>query len=104
MQLIAENLAAERSGESVFSDISFSLGKGDGLIVTGPNGAGKSTLLRVIAGLLPSLGGSLQFDGADNWTDLADACHYLGHKNAMKDALSVRENLSFGRHFSGRHT
>lgn len=101
MQLIAENLAAERSGESVFSDISFSLGKGDGLIVTGPNGAGKSTLLRVIAGLLPSLGGSLQFDGADNWTDLADACHYLGHKNAMKDALSVRENLSFWQAFFG---
>ncbi len=101
MQLTAENLAAERSGESVFSDISFSLGKSDGLLVTGPNGAGKSTLLRVVAGLLPSVAGLLEFDGGDSWTDLADACHYLGHKNAMKDALSVRENLSFWQAFFG---
>ncbi|MEX0345170.1 MAG: heme ABC exporter ATP-binding protein CcmA [Rhizobiaceae bacterium] len=101
MQLIAESLAAERSGELVFSDISFSLDKGDGLIITGPNGAGKSTLLRVIAGLLPSLGGSLEFESGDSWTGLADACHYLGHKNAMKDALSVRENLTFWQAFYG---
>ncbi len=101
MQLIADNLAAERSGEIVVSDVSFSLGNGEGLIITGPNGSGKSTLLRVVAGLLPQAGGSLHFDGGDHWPDLAGACHYLGHKNSMKAALSVRENLIFWQAFQG---
>jgi len=29
------------------------------------------------------------------------ACHYLGHQNAMKPALSVRENLLFWQKFNG---
>ena len=49
MRLIAEELGGERGGQPVFSDIGFSLGEGDALVVTGPNGAGKSSLLRVVA-------------------------------------------------------
>ena len=100
MQLIAENLAAERSGEIVVSDISFSLSEGDGLIVTGPNGSGKSTLLRVIAGLLQPAAGEIRLAGTSAETSVADSSHYLGHKNAMKPALSVSENLTFWQAYS----
>ncbi len=100
MQLIAENLAAERSGEIVVSDISFSLSDGDGLIVTGANGSGKSTLLRVVAGLLPPAEGTIRLEGANEETSVADASHYLGHKNAMKPALSVVENLTFWQQYA----
>jgi heme exporter protein A len=31
----------------------------------------------------------------------AEACHYLGHRNAMKPELSVRENLLFWKRFFG---
>ena len=108
MRLIAENLGGERGGDAVFSGIGFALQDGQALIVTGPNGAGKSTLLRVIAGLLPVAEGSVRIegvmkieDGGEAFPSIASACHYLGHQNAMKPALSVAENLRFWRDFNG---
>ncbi|RVC78294.1 heme ABC exporter ATP-binding protein CcmA [Mesorhizobium sp. M4A.F.Ca.ET.022.05.2.1] len=102
MRLIAENLGGERGGETVFSGIGFALEKGEALVVTGPNGAGKSTLLRVIAGLLRTAEGQVRVEGGgEAFPTVASACHYLGHLNAMKTALSVAENLRFWRDFSG---
>lgn len=102
MRLIAENLSGERGGETVFSDVAFSLEAGKALIVTGPNGSGKSTLLRVISGLLPAAGGRVALEGGgDAFPSIASACHYLGHQNAMKPTLSVTENLIFWRDFHG---
>jgi len=101
MRLIAENLSGERGGEPVFDGISFDLGGGDGLVVTGPNGSGKSTLLRVVAGLLPSASGVIRLEGGGEDVSLGSACHYLGHQNAMKTALTVDENLAFWRDFHG---
>ena len=102
MRLIAENLGGERGGETVFSGIGFVLERGQALIVTGPNGSGKSTLLRIIAGLLPAAEGRAFIEGGgEEFPSVASACHYLGHQNAMKTALSVAENLRFWRDFSG---
>ncbi|PZV38704.1 heme ABC exporter ATP-binding protein CcmA [Mesorhizobium kowhaii] len=102
MRLIAENLGGERGGDMVFSGIDFALEDGQSLVVTGPNGAGKSTLLRVIAGLLPVAEGSVRIEGGgEAFPSIASACHYLGHQNAMKPALSVAENLHFWRDFNG---
>ncbi|RWC59294.1 MAG: heme ABC exporter ATP-binding protein CcmA, partial [Mesorhizobium sp.] len=108
MRLIAENLGGERGGDRVFSGIGFALEDGQALVVTGPNGSGKSTLLRVIAGLLPVAEGSVKIDGVmkiedggEAFPSIASACHYLGHQNAMKPALSVAENLRFWRDFNG---
>jgi heme exporter protein A len=102
MRLIAEDLGAERGGEPVFSGVSFELGDGEGLVVTGPNGSGKSTLLRVVAGLLPAAAGAIRLEGGeDEWQTAESACHYLGHQNAMKTALTVEENLRFWGEFCG---
>jgi heme exporter protein A len=102
MRLVAENLGGERGGERVFSSVSFMLGQGQSLLVTGPNGAGKSTLLRVIAGLLPAAAGEVRLEsGGEDWPGVQAACHYLGHQNAMKTALTVAENLAFWREFLG---
>jgi ABC-type cobalamin/Fe3+-siderophores transport system ATPase subunit len=43
MRLIAENLAGERGGETIFANVEFALEDGEALIVTGPNGSGKSS-------------------------------------------------------------
>jgi heme exporter protein A len=102
MRLVAEGLAGERGGEPVFAGIDFALFDGEALIVTGPNGSGKSTLLRIIAGLLPAAAGSIRLeDGGKQASDPAAACHYLGHENGMKPALTVAENLAFWRDFNG---
>ena len=100
MRLVAEGLAARRGGERVFEGIGFALAAGQGMLVTGPNGAGKSTLLRVLAGFLPPATGSARIEGAgDGPAKIAAHAHFLSPLNAMKPALTVRENLAFWRGF-----
>lgn len=103
MRLAAENLSAQRGEDFIFSNISFDLQSGEALLLTGRNGSGKTTLLRVAAGLIqPTSGGlSLWYDQTRKASRLAEACHYLGHRNAMKMELTVRENLSFWQSFFG---
>lgn len=102
MQLVVENLGAERGGEPVFEDVGFQLAAHQCLVVTGPNGAGKSTLLRVIAGFLPASTGWVELLGmGSEQAALSGACHYLGHLNGMKPALTVAENLTFWQAFFG---
>jgi heme exporter protein A len=103
MRLTAENLGARRGEDLLFQNIAFSLDAGQALVLTGPNGSGKSTLLRVVAGFLRPETGSVVLAGQHASSDikLAEACHYLGHRNAMKAELSVSENLSFWKSFLG---
>jgi len=46
------------------TDISFTIKDGERVGIVGHNGAGKSTLLRVLAGILPASGGSVDVRGA----------------------------------------
>jgi len=103
MRLTAENLAARRGDDLLFVNVSFQLSAGEALVVTGPNGTGKSTLLRVVAGLLRPENGHVTFSTSDTAFEgrAAEACHYLGHRNAMKPELAVDENLSFWKSFLG---
>ncbi|MGF9565774.1 heme ABC exporter ATP-binding protein CcmA [Neorhizobium sp. JUb45] len=103
MRLTVDALSARRGEDLIFKDISFTLGAGESLILTGRNGSGKSTLLRAIAGLLHPESGRVIWisDGAEDGMRAAEACHYLGHRNAMKAELSVRENLEFWQSFFG---
>jgi heme exporter protein A len=94
MRLSASRLTVERGGRIVFSNLSFSLDAGGSLTVTGPNGAGKSTLLRALAGLLPLSGGAISCTPLSSGT-LAEEAHYVGHADALKNLLTVAENLEF---------
>lgn len=71
------------------------------MAVTGINGAGKSSLLRLIAGLLPVASGAITLEGGEPELTLAEQAHYLGHRDALKPALTVLENLDFWRGFLG---
>ncbi len=102
MRLVADGLGGERGGTELFSGITFALGRGEGLILTGPNGAGKSTLLRILAGLLRPSRGTVRLS-ADNGDTAQDAMHLLTTQNAMKDALTTRENLAFWKDFLADH-
>jgi heme exporter protein A len=101
MRLSGRGVGCIRGGREVFSGLDFSASAGEALAVTGPNGAGKTSLLRLIAGLLTLSGGSIDLDGGDGELTLAEQAHYLGHRDALKPALSVMENLTFWRDFFG---
>ncbi|MFN6986834.1 MAG: heme ABC exporter ATP-binding protein CcmA [Rhizobium oryzihabitans] len=72
-------------------------------LIFGPTGSGKSTLLRTVAGLLRPEQGCIKIAG--KWIEMdmrpSEACHYLGHRNAMKTELTVWENLRFWKDFLG---
>jgi heme exporter protein A len=91
MRLTANGISCVRGGRMLYDGLSFSLGAGELLLLTGPNGSGKTSLLRQIAGLLPLDAGSLTSEGFEH----ADQTHFVGHLAAIKDMLTVSENLVF---------
>ena len=101
MRLSGLDVRCVRGGREVFSGLDFEASSGEALAVTGPNGSGKTSLLRLIAGLLTIAEGSIGLEGGETELTLPEQAHYLGHRDALKSALSVMENLSFWRDFLG---
>ena len=95
MRLRGSDLACVRGGREVFRGLAFTVEAGEALVVTGPNGAGKSSLLRMVAGLVRPQQGQLELEGGDVELTMGEHVHYLGHQDALKPSLSVRENLGF---------
>ena len=96
--LEAQNLACRRGERLVFSGLSFAVPRGGALLLLGPNGSGKSSLLRLLAGLTPAESGRLLWDGAlisDDEAAYRARIRFIGHQDAVKPALTVRENLAF---------
>jgi len=96
--LEARELACLRGERVVFAGLSFALEAGAALLLTGANGAGKSSLLRLLAGLIPPAEGMLLWQGQDALADRATHARrlrYLSHQDALKPALTARENLAF---------
>lgn len=78
--------------------VSFSVSRGQVFGLLGPNGAGKSTTFRMLCGLLPASGGTLNVAGNDLRTAAARARRKIGYvaqKFAMYGMLTSRQNLEF---------
>ena len=90
--LSISELSFERYFERVFEPVSFDLSAGELLLVTGSNGCGKTTLLRLLAGLLEPSEGEIHGQQLPL---------YAGHNPAIKDDLSVEENIRFWMRFMG---
>ena len=100
MRLLGRGVRCVRGGREVFSGLDFEASAGEALAVTGPNGSGKTSLLRLIAGLLVITEGKIGLEGGEAELTLPEQAHYLGHRDALKPALSVMENLVlYGRYF-----
>lgn len=101
MQLSGRGVTCVRGGREVFVALDFEAASGEAVAVMGRNGSGKTSLLRLIAGLLIPTGGTIALDAGDAELTLPEQCHYLGHRDALKPALSVAENLAFWADFLG---
>jgi heme exporter protein A len=103
--LIARDVCVDRAGRNIVKNINFELRSGEALVALGRNGAGKSTLLRAIAGFLPLSGGQLTHADGGADVPLPELCHYVGHADGLKSALTAAENLEFwARMLSRRST
>lgn len=58
-----KNISFSYDGEKIFSDISFSIDKGDVLCILGPNGTGKTTLIKCLNGLHETDSGEISING-----------------------------------------
>ena len=101
MRLSGLGIRCMRGGRDVFSGLDFETCAGEALAVVGTNGSGKTSLLRMIAGLLAPAGGTIALEGGDVELTLPEQAHYVAHRDALKPALSVIENLLFWQKFLG---
>ena len=93
-------LACERGGLRLFSDLGFALQAGGLLRVRGANGSGKTTLLRTLAGLTRPAEGEVRWRGNAIGDEYRREMLFLGHAAAVKDELTVLENLEFSSRIS----
>ncbi|MEJ5168986.1 MAG: ATP-binding cassette domain-containing protein, partial [Arcobacteraceae bacterium] len=79
----------------LFSDISFTLQRGETLGIIGKNGKGKSTLLNVIAGELKPLSGEIEYNGSTVFGHFGQTnISHLNPKNTIIDEIySVNQKL-----------
>ncbi|MGH9205456.1 MAG: ATP-binding cassette domain-containing protein, partial [Acidimicrobiales bacterium] len=61
--IAARDLSAGYGGSTIWSGADFEVHPGEFVAVLGPNGSGKSTLLKMILGVVPAEGGSLEVLG-----------------------------------------
>jgi heme exporter protein A len=96
---------ARRYGErEALSGVSFSLRRGQTLVVFGPNGSGKTTLLRVLATLLRPHAGGVRVLGSalpgEAWA-VRGRLGLLGHEPLLYRELTARENLRYHARLHG---
>jgi heme exporter protein A len=98
---MVHDLCVARGTRLILRDVNAEISGGEALTLIGPNGAGKTTLLRTLAGLLPAQSGSIRLTGGDGDRSVGEQCHYVGHLNGIKPALTVAENVAFFADFLG---
>jgi branched-chain amino acid transport system ATP-binding protein len=99
--LKTNELCAGYGRSQVLFGVSLEVPAQGAICVLGRNGAGKTTLLKTIAGDLPTMSGTIEFDGpridASSMEARARAgLGYVPQENAAFSGLTVRENLQLG--------
>jgi len=88
-KLTIKNLACKRGSNIIFDKISFEIKSGQTFLIKGSNGSGKTSLIRTIAGFIKPHEGEIFFDNRNDNENF----QFIGEKNALKDNLSVKNNI-----------
>jgi len=96
------NLSKNFANKQVLDDISFSVNKGESLVILGGSGSGKSVLIKTIAGLIKPSGGEIFIDQQPAYNlkekeqdKLMQKIGFLFQGGALFDSLLVWENIAF---------
>lgn len=99
--IVVEDLSKSFGSRTLWSDVGFTVDRGEMLALVGPSGAGKSTLLNCIGLLETADGGEIRVDGSDitrfgrnaRRRFRRDSLGYLFQNYALIDNATVSANL-----------
>ncbi len=97
--LNVKNLACLRNEQVLFSGLNVSLSPENVLFLEGENGSGKTSLLRILCGFRLPDEGDITWgnQSISSVPEYSQNISYVGHKNGIKDELTVEENLNLMR-------
>ncbi|HJX07189.1 MAG TPA: ABC-F family ATP-binding cassette domain-containing protein, partial [Actinomycetota bacterium] len=85
--LTVEELAKSYGGPPVFTDVSFSIGRGERLLILGLNGAGKTTLLRILTEQTMPDAGTFTYGYG------VEPGYYAQEHEQIRDGVSVLQHM-----------
>lgn len=93
MSLKLNNISKKYADRNVINAFSYTFEKKGLYFILGESGIGKTTLLRIIAGLEPEYGGSVENGGISNVSFMFQEYRLFPALNALKNAaISVKDN------------
>ena len=99
-----QNLTKNYGSKAALKGISFTIKENEVLGFLGPNGAGKSTTLNIMAGVIPSTGGTVKIQGYDIAQQPVKAKKCIGFLPEIPPVypdMKVREYLHFAAGLKG---
>lgn len=96
--LKVNTLSCARDEQELFSNLTFEVMPGSGLVVSGSNGVGKSSLLKILTGLCLPSAGSFSWKGQNFRSGdpfFLSELLYIGHKIGIQSALTPLQNLKW---------
>lgn len=93
-----EGLSKRFDGFTAVDGIDFTVKRGEVFGFVGPNGSGKTTTIRVLCGIIPPSGGSVDVAGVnviENPAGVKGRIGYMSQKFSLYLDLTVEENMDF---------
>lgn len=86
-ECVSKSYQEQKFRKQVFSNLSFTVQRGDSIGICGANGAGKSTLMRLIAGVEQPTSGRILRSMSISWP--------IGYANCFQTSLTGADNARF---------